>query len=91
MCRIISLAVSLTFFRYVYDYLIDCLINIFQICGGILRLVSLLEVDDVKVVSQYLEKDGEFLATCLEKYYTARQQESQIGKLLFYTNVFGST
>ena len=72
----ISLAVSFTFF---------------QICGGILHLVSLLEVDDVRVVSQYLEKDGEFLATCLEKYYTARQQESQIGKQLFYTNVLGSS
>ena len=67
---IISLAASFTFF-------------FLQICGGILHLVSLLEVDDVRVVSQHLEKDGEFLATCLEKYYTARQQESQIGKLLF--------
>ena len=74
-----------------YDYLIGCLINIFQICGGILHLVSLLEVDDVRVVSQYLEKDCEFLATCLEKYYTAQQQESQIGKLLFYVNVLEST
>ena len=73
---IISLAASFTFF---------------QISGGILHLVSMLEVDDVRVISKHLEKDGEFLATCLEKYYTARQQESQIGKLLFYTNVLGST
>ena len=55
--------------------------TLFQICGGILHLTSLLGRDDMRIISPLLSKDGDFLATCLDKYYTARQPESQIGKL----------
>lgn len=50
-----------------------------QICIAALRLIEVLSVEDLKELLPLLNKHGEQLSTSLDRYYTARSDQSTLG------------